>query len=931
MFKLKPIFLYVFLGTLWSCGQDPLKDFPQEMKEGVLKTGFHHFANFEDALIEKLLKVDVVGRNDLTMDFSEGIEKSYTLKFRLLNDFSTKYEIVLSENPFSGLENSKWTYDFEKQIGVLKWKPSETFTLYQQYVQQSIPLSIKIKKRGYPKKDHVFTVNRNFSVYVNKRYTAPKIYRVKMPHDSYVNLTDGKWYRDYLLEDLNLNFFDELYLGEKIKTEFKDRDNFIFYMFDLYTYLGSVSDLTQEEKDKIGFFKTFDYFILKDKTGEEVSVELLPFINEPYYHVIDTTKTNSVCISEQPNFLKQALCLSHLKELDSVKLSEELYVKHYSKPDHIQKESLYYKVNSQKLCAIYYKISASYIVHNEKQPNLKETCYLSWDKLNAKNIPSFEFLSSKRMPITEKQEIYLLNSENDFELVNKSEWPFVFYKLPEHIIWQLGGQRPISLSSESPTLPVTLNRKKIAHSLEFYFKDKNISDSPYLVFEEKPGYLLIQNIPFKWTLKESPTNSNNIWRRYYFLNYTKALSENKYNKLYDFLFNVRPISFGIKGQDVKLRINVLPAIKVEYIDSFIPEENFRVSTQIQKTEGIEEWIGSDISIENQIKTKYIFSAGFKENVLKAMPFIPEAEKKKQLKDFIIVKDHKPQSNFACSKVYDAPFLDSICECSDFIYYEKNLSAKENSASVNLDRSQSNPLYMESICSYKSKLKLNPEDTTLDGELISAYWNYSYSVNSSLALKSFSLEERNTGISLSADRIFSRESLAPNEKDDRFRLHLFFNLEPKIKCISKYGSSHKICNVRYYFHNNIGSINIHNLNEDQLFFSEQGVQVNALCLDPNSREIKDCICGKPKFVTESKNIISKVTPKGSVYSVYGGEYDAYSNSTYTNRFLEIKCSMKKATKGFLSVGMKTNNPYIYFLDPEPNDDIKSTVLKKLSIK
>ena len=934
MFKMQQIFIGLLLGTLWSCGQDPLKNIPVEMQEGVLKTGFQHFSNFNDILVDKLLKVDLAGRNDLTMEFSEGVLKSYNIKFRLLNQFSSKYELIIKGNPFEKLPGSQWNYDSNKQEGTLTWRPSETFTLYEKYVKTLMTLPIQIKKRGAPNKGSLFMVHRNFTAIINKKYTPPKIYRIATSYNSYVNLSDDKWYRDYQLGGLNLNFYDSLYVGDEKRI--KAPDNFIFYILDIFKSFNSISELKDEKWFAMGIGEDFDYFKLTDKLGRKVSIELALFIKEPYYHEVKKTIAGGACISESPDFLNSSVCLAPFTDLSFVDLSKELYVKHYNIPSHIQKDRLYYKIESQTLCGVYHKISSAFIIHKQKKWNWEKSCYLSWSKLNSEKGLNLEALGSNNYAVTENTEIYLFK-EDSFEQMDKSAWPVHFYKLPEHIKWQLGGQQPIPfpLYSASPILPISLSREFKGTNLSIYFRDNNYSTPVYTIFDEENEYL-IQNMPFTWTLTKVNSDVKNIWKRLYHIKLTDLLEKDKYTQLYQFRLNLKPVSADITGSAVKLNFNILPAVKANYIELFNPE-NFKISNQAKQSDGLQEWISSEISIETQIKQEFMFPDNFTENVLTAYPFL---DGHKNLEDIIVVEKNDPHSNYACHVKEGKPFYESACECSEFVYYEKTLSNSEEEKEESNDKQNKNkPVYMESICSYKSILRLNTKRLNAGHQIISAYWRYNYSVDTALSVRNISANgASHSGQLLSVDREYlNRYSLA-NNPESKFNLHIFFNLKPEINCFSNVDSTQKTCQIRYYLDETSDNAD---LSEDKLFFSEQGVQANVACLvseesgDVSSKlsddseemslssleedggpEAQDCICQGLKFVKEDEKYVSRG---------WGGYM------TDEASFLELNCFMDKTKKGFIDLSLKTRNPYIYFLDPEVNDNIKSTVFKRLNIE
>ncbi|MCZ0932891.1 MAG: hypothetical protein OXJ52_07055 [Oligoflexia bacterium] len=963
MFKIKRIFLCFLLGTVFSCGQDPLKGFPADIRDGVLKTGLQHFSNFSEVLVEKLIKIDVVGKNDLTMEFYEGVAQSYNIKFRMLNHFNSKYELIIKDNPFAELKGSQWSYDSKKQIGVLKWRPSETFTWDQTYVKVSLPLSIQLKKLGYPDKGSISTVNREFTAVVHKSYTPPKFYRIKMDHDSYINLSDDRWYRDHLLSSLDLGFYGKLYAGEKLRSRVED--NFIFYTLDVYMNLHSMSDYSDPEWDAmsegknenaewdaIGLGRDFDILDLTDELGESVPIELVPFLKEPYYQVINKITAGESCITEKTDFLNRSLCLAPLTELGSVALSAELYVKHYNIPPHIQRNHLYYKIDSQALCGIYHKISSDFMIHQQKKWNLQKNCYLSLDKLNAKNVPTLDKtldrLKLKNIPITEKTDIYIFKGDSSFERVDKSKWELSFYKLPEHVKWRLGGHQPVS----SPILPVNLMRAGAMSALKFYLKDHNYSEPPYFIFEERENQILPQNIPIKWTLQGVGKTGGDKWERFYGVELMDWLEKEKYTKLYDFPFNLKPVSAGIVGKSVRLEFNILPSVKVNYIESFNPDENFKISTHIKQSDGIQEWVGVDVSIETQMREEYVFSSNFKENIAKALPFANES---KSLRDLLAVKNHNPKSSHACFMDRDGPFKESACECSEFVFYERALSdeAKEEESGEmrgeSDDKQQENkPVYMESICSYKAKLELNSAQTNKDNQIISAYWKWDYSVDTLVVLKNLSADgEGYSGQALSVDKEYVNEYPLANEPAEEnsekgFGLHIFFNLKPEINCFVELDSSHKTCQIRYRMDKTPDFFDLTQFNKDKYFFSEQGVEADIACLTRDSTKINSdfekaseiaedlfeiietsdsCVCEVPQFITENKQV--------------GKAYDGQSDWSHVVKdrvsFLEVKCSVGKHQKGSVELALKTNSPYIYFLDPEMEDDIKSTTFKSLKIE
>ena len=902
MYKFKQIFLCFLLGSLFACERDPLKKFPSEIQEGVLNTGLQHFSNFEDSFVKKLLKVDVIGKNNLTMVFSEGESQSYRIRFRLLNNFNSKYELQIAKNPFEKLQGSTWSYDAEQQAGVLVWEPSEDFTESKKSVKISILLSIQLKKLGPPNKGSLSSVSRDFTVIVDKRYTPPEVYKVKSEYDSYIRLSDGNFYRDYLLSHLDLSYYDTVFLGNKDKIRKKVDKDFIFYTFSTFKFFSSVDNSDNEFLERVGFGRDFDLFTLTDKSGKEVFKELIPFIQQPYYHAVEKAKDAS-CVEQKTDFLEKSFCLARLKELTEVDVSTALYVKQYKRPGHIKENYLYYKMESLGLCEIYHKLSYDFIIHKEEWKP-KSVCYLSFDSLNQPD-----------SPISEKTSLYVLKEDDSFELADKSKWELSFYKLPGHVKWQLSGHRPIL----GNIIPVSLIRKKYITSLEFYVKDSNyFSSDPFLIPIEQEQKILPWKIPLHWELAKIEREKETHWKLRYNINLTKLFEKDEYTKLYEFPLSLKPVSVNIVGLSVDLLFSVLPSIKLNYTDSFNPDTDLKISTQVKYSGDLHEWVSSVFSIKTQIKQKYIFPANFKESLLTVFPK-KESTDQKNLMDILNIKTPEPTSDYACFPDGKG-FFKGNCECSPLSYYEKELEES------NEDKEEKKKeAYAESVCSYETHLELNTKYTNNKKQVISAYWKHDYSVPFSVALKSQSADGKQVSDRpLVVNNFYLNEYPLANELKEEFSIHIFFNLKPDINCFSNLDSAVKTCQIKYHLDKAPKGVILSALNKDKYFFQKQGIQADMTCLFGDNSVVanaEECSCGDPKFVVEA-------VPSGFVSNPEGGGTYVSASERVS---LELECSMDKNQQGFIEAVLKTQNPYIYFLDKELKDDTKSTSLKSLKIE
>ncbi|MDE0092468.1 MAG: hypothetical protein OXN83_04185, partial [Oligoflexia bacterium] len=816
MFKVRQIVIWFLLGTVWSCGQDPLKGFPEEFHDGVLKTGSQQFANYEDIVVKELIKINIVGSNNgLTMQFSEGSFNSYYIHFRLLG-LQSEYEFEIENNPFARLTGSKWSYDSEKRIGLLEWKPSETFTQTEMLKAVNVPLSIQVRKLGPPNKDSRFPIKRDILVVVKKNFIPPRIYRVETEYDSYIKLDDDNFYRDYQLSALNLNYYETLFRddGERVKAG----ENLIFYTSPVFQAIT--------ERQYAGNDKPVDLY---DRFGKAVPEILADFIQQTYYQAVEETEDVS-CIKERPDFLTASLCLMPLAERDSVALDANLYVKNYKIPPHVSMSDLYYKVESSFLCDRYYELTHSFISSGKKE--FQGVCYLSLERFDQKRTVS---------KIAEGTKLYTLKGDGGFERMDQSEWPANFEKIKEFVKWQLGGHQP------HDTLPVYLIREASRAPLSIYIEDSNYSGAPRLILERK--WISPWKIPLSWgSIQVDKGDLDDQWELKYWLRLDSPLEEDKYNKLYQYFLAVKPDSASFLGSSVNLRFDVFPSVKLNHIESFNPED-LELSTQVKHSGDFQEWVNTTFSIKTQTKQQYVFSSNFKDYILQVLPK-GRNHSQKSLMDFLTLA---PSTPHVLTK--NNPFFENTSyECSDFeVVSNDNQEPTEGQESADT--------YIESICSYTTELELNTEHVNQDNRVISAYWKYNYWADTLASLKNESAdgkEDKRQKRSLDINSVYLYQYDTPTQSEnDRFNIHIFFNLKPDINCFSKLDSLHKTCEIKYYLDESPDWFILEKLNQDESFFSAKGLQAEVLCLNDENITIESCSCNKPVFAKEKLPVKEEV--------------------------------------------------------------------------
>ena len=881
------LFLSVMYSIL-SCGQNPLERISNQIQKGILKTGVHYLSFFDNSLKNKLVAVNIIGQNDLLMEWTEGITDSYRIRVRLLEPLDSEYNFQLKSEIFSHLKGSSWTFDTETNTGILKWTPNSTFTGTDSAKKFSLPLHLEFKEKGSSSEEPVFVIKRDLRIIVHKSLDKPEIYKITTKYIEYEKLDDGNFYTKYGAKSLNLGYYDRIFAdGNKIQTEIF---NYPFlYSEDTYVNLKS--------QKKIGY--SFRKFIVKDQLDKEVPDHLLGFVKQPLYHLEKKRQTDEDCDLDRAVSVNELInknwCLAKLEDKKSVNFDNSIYVKQYQVPSDIAVDDLFYKVEFLHLCEEYHRISSDYIIYKKTEWTDKALCYLQ--AVAVQGLP---------FKVEENTHLYLFKNDGEFELVDQSDWDSVFYQLPEHIKWQLGGYQPV----DNDTIKVHLVRNRVNHVFDtnkifIYVRDYNYF-KPSLVPDQNPKELLYWispiDIDIEWISKPIEKEKEHHWKLGYdikLLDHPRDKSDRGTDDFRQFNIDLKPDSRSIYGSPVSFDFNILPVVTVNYFEQFNPDKDVTFSINTRYVNGLEEWLSSHLSISNKITLRYIFSSNFLTGIhntipLKNIPFYKDShsgDREEKVSDYLNIAKPRPGSNYGCSDAEIMSPFEGFCECSEFSEYEAD-----------------DQIYIESTCSYKVELELNSEDLkNSDGQMGSSYWHYDYSLNKEkLSLDSNILYKKssitsNVPIELEHEPFVPRYQ-PPSKVEDVYNgIHLFFNLQPHLQCINASNTSDKKCTIQYTLDKKPPWEILAKINKEEYFFSETGLQAHSSCTTKKTSPSGEdaCSCSEKPF-----------------FSAVG---------------IEIECLVPKNTKSSISVYLQTNNPYIYFLNTDIKHSKQPEHYKKTPVK
>ena len=865
--------------------QEPLKEVPSNLKEGVLESGSKQFSNFEDFIVSRMLRLRLVNQTGSVFRFKEGESDVYKIQLDLLNDFDSKYEILYLENPFSDLIGSEWVYDSETQTGELRWTPARTFNKGEVYKKFDIQIPIRLRKKAYPLKNTVINVVKNLEFFVYKNIYKPEITAVKTKYQSYIKLDDGRFYKDTYINSLNLNHYSKIFIKNFIKTNgsYPAPDGEVKTLIQNLVPPDSSSNSSVEADNLLEISPKNvlheKMFEVTDKRKLKIPYSIISYIKRPYYELVKSLD-RSDCVSYED----KDRCWIQLENIENLPINQDVYVKNYVVPKNLDIKKLYYKIDSSIECKVYSILGYRYSIKDSIftksfEESQGQFCYLALNKADVFRNQTV----SKVNFISEVNSIYLLEREA-FKDLDITKWEKSYTKIPLFLKFQMSGHQPVQ------TINISYMNINNHNKLFFKIKDENHFNSwPYLYFKDIKAERIYSLLPFHFKFQSTTKIDASTFEIEFSFDVEKHQDYKEYH------FQIAPNSVSITGDALSLKASVLPSVLREMEYFYNPEVD--IARKVDKIN--KKWVGTEINLETQIKRRYTFPKDFYQNSKLENQILDSYS----LKDQIILDEAIPSGGL-CEQQKNSIFLvNRNCHCSNESFYEDK---KKN-------------IYMESICYYLAKFQILPSHIETNK---SAYIQHDYKMeDQSLSFPSIDLIYKNkdskktVSINKKSYLVNKTEKTKKEEVDGdnsweliknemteeeikvKTFLHFFFNLQPSWKCENSSESDKKNCKIKYNI--NDAGIMSFSLSSDLLgpFFREQ-IIADTKCFHRDAVE----------------NIAS---------NAFNKEYECDCKAiNFLSNGIELDCDFDSDT--LLEVQLKTDHPHIYFFNKENEGDKQTSV-------
>jgi len=780
------LFFLVFLSSCQKAwfSQDPLSSLPSHLQEGVLETGSQHFSQFDDFILNQMLKLRISNQKNSVLTFKEGEESVYEILFDLVNDFDSKYGILHFENPFSHLEGASWNYDPETQKGELRWTPAKAFNKGEIYKKIDILIPFSLRKRAYPSKNDVFNVIKNLDLFVYKNTSyKPDIVAVRTKYKSYIKLEDNKFYEDTFVTSLNLNYYDELFL-------------------DIASYPGNVQydfskSNTSEGEESVKHFLLpinpqyilkKDLFVVFNKENVEIPQNILQYIQRSYYELVSSSG-RSDCLSYQG----EDFCFVSLVDPEKLSFDKEVYVKNYQVPNEIEVNKVYYKIDSPTECALYNRLSYFQGIKDSVFEKIFEDsdgqfCYIA----------SNRFGGFKNNLVSDSRSLYLLEDQT-LKPLDITEWEPSYEKLPLFLKFQMNGYQAVKKIKVSYTNQTNWN------VIFFKIKDENHFESlPDVFFENIMRERVYSLLPVQFKF-ESGSKIDVFVSEVEF-----SFDVQKHNTYKEYSFQITPQSGSSRGDSLLFEVAVFPTVlrETEYL--------FSPHLDIENINEGGEWLRS-INLSTQIKRTHRFPVSFYREL--SSHSLVDID---WLKENLFFEETGFKSNLCSSQTPFNFMSEKSCSCLPDRFYE--------------DEEQN--IYRESTCQYFANFKLLPSH--LENK-ISGYVQHKYEMlDQEVTVLSFDASRKQkTERVLSIDKksyIIHEEGGEREEieNSDSAILHLFFNLKPEWQCESVSGSQKKVCVIKYPIQERQNNILV---NRKIKSFLEDNIIVESKCFTQEEASVE----------------------------------------------------------------------------------------------
>ena len=863
--------------------QKPLDEVPTHLTEGVVKTGSEQFANFEDFIVSRMLRLTLNSQSDQVLRFQEGEERVYQIQLDFLAEFDSKYEILDLENPFSDLDGSQWIYNSKTKTGELRWTPDKTFNKGDMYKQFNISIPVKLRKKTQPLKNSTVTAVKKIDFFVYKSTYKPEITALRTKYNSYIKLDDGLFYETTGVKLLNLNhykrFFTKITTVENESTAYSP-DFYLSYPDELVARgvggkglkedSSSDSEIAKKELEEVNPNNILHKDIFKpvDENSVELPYSILFYVKRPYYELVESS-TRLDCVSYQ----SEDKCWIQLTNIEELPITKQVYVKNYIVPKSLDIENLYYKVDSAIECKIYDKLG---YIHKIKDDVFNKSFKESQEQFCY--VPVKETDVFQNSLISEERSIYLLEGES-LKALDITKWEESYFKIPLFLKFQMSGHQPVK------EFNILYMNAANNNSLKFEIKDENYFEShPNLYFENIMNQKLYSLLPVQFRLQSASKIDDST----FLVKLSFNVEEHQDYKEYS--FQIVPKAETIKGDFLNFKVSVFPFLLEEKEYFFNPILGLTKTVYTAN----DKWDRTEINLETQLKRRYTFPQEFYSKLDVKTPITSSQSLKNQL-----LFDNPSPSERLCRTLVDSSFLlNRDCSCSKDTFYED----------------EEKNIYMESTCSHSIKLQILPSHIE---DNHSAYVQYEYDIkDQSLAIPSIDIDlnhiESKRVISIQEKKYLINETLNQDieknqlestkseiKKDEvklKTYIHLFLNLQPSWKCESTFESDTKSCTFSYNINKSIPSSSIDNL-------------------------IKS-------FLGEHVLIDTKCFSKDDSVNTFNKEYPCNCTAIdVTNSGFNLNCDFK--SDALLELKLKTAHPHIYFFDKEEKGN-KQTSLKRINI-
>ena len=894
-----------FIFSLFSCHQDPLKDIPDNLKEGTLWTGSQHLPFFENALYEKLVKLNIKDQSENVITFQEEEKRSYTILIRPLYNLESRYEIYIQDNPFAFLEGAKWSFDRERRVGILEWAPGKTFTGRNVYESFSVTLPVKFENQK--EEDSSFTVEKNIEIIVKKKLNKPEVYRVETMFQTYHKFEDGLFYTNYGAIYLNSQFYGRIFLDEEKRKELQKIENLKLYSHRVLTenfpqenIEYQVANLYRDRhiprttSQSAKFFPVDDLY---DEKSQLIPYHLLFFIKQPLYYPRHIKRSQEICELGSVYQGKDSFCLSEINSETKVLFDSNIYIKLYSIPETLNLDNIFYKVEKKNMCGNY-KNTISPPLEDEEET--KTPCYFPISMISSviKAYPQINREIYKYLSLKYFQEngntLYKKLKDGTFQSLDVSGWDFHFYKVPDFIKWQLSGYS--SIEEENPPNIILTTSERRQNVFKVYVKDYNFFRTPpALVFHKKTGDSFLWPFPYlkKWLVREATKLDPITWQLNYLLDIDLSEEGIERDSFQYFQFHFLVDSkYGVSSEPFTVKFSALPSLRVKYNEIFDSQKDVSLSGLTENKAGMKTWLSSKLSLKKKIKISILLPPSFLGDLKKfifpktlslSSYFHPD----KKILDYIHILETLPKCEKEKQDLQDLYEGKYCVDCSDFI--EK--TGERDGGGIE-------PSYIESVCSYKLNIYADQKTLKTSGH----YFHYDYEVPSlaNIRLDNTFYEANDTsdiplGIQPEFFEPFYRRFTKKRVRNGN-RIDVFFNLRPSVSPHSlseetkEYLISYSVQPAHY------------NFTFHEMIPKEQKgkiLQVHVSCADKIAPDYNPlCSCENPTFQANNLNVV---------------------------------CSFPKNQKDF-SIYLYTEDPYIYFLNTVPAgiENHKRTSIEKFNI-